>query len=225
MYELVERENEIMDMLGKLSRANLEFVVVGGYGVSAYRHRFSIDADIVIRNEDAGKFENMLREAGYRKIMSRILDNTYSSEFARYEKSQPKVNIDLLIGGIGVRQTGASFRFDFIFGDSGTRRIEGSEKMAEAHVPRKEILIMLKLHSGRLTDLRDVAALCFGLDFEFIKKHLFRGDVKILKENMKRLESLLEKPEFRDSFKGVFMEKEYRISVPEIKKLAKLGPE
>ncbi|MCX6814254.1 MAG: hypothetical protein NTY20_01190 [Candidatus Aenigmarchaeota archaeon] len=223
MFELVERENEILGMLEKLAARGLDFAVIGGYGVSAYRHRFSVDADIVIRKEDAEKFENILKESGYRKTISRVLENTYSSEFVRYEKSQPNVNMDMLIGGIGVRQTGASFGFDFIFGNSGKKEIEGSERSVTCMVPIKELLIILKLHSGRLTDLRDVAALSFNLDIGFIKKHLFRGDAKILKGNMKKLESLLEKQEFQDSFKGVFMEKEYKINVPEIKKLANLS--
>ena len=223
MYDLVKRENEIIGMLEKLVASRLDFAVIGGYGVSAYRHRFSVDADIVIRKEDAEKFQNILRESGYRKTISRVLENTYSSEFVRYEKSQPNVNMDLLIGGIGVRQTGTSFGFDFIFGNSGKKEIEGSERSVTCMVPIKELLIILKLHSGRLTDLRDVAALCFGLDFEFIKKHLFRGNVKTLNENMGKLDSLIDKQEFQDSFKGVFMEKEYKINVPEIKKLAKVS--
>ena len=219
MFELMERENEIIDMLMKLSEVGLDFVVVGGYGVSAYRHRFSVDADLIIRKDNLKTFENVLRENGYRRTISRIMENIYSSEFVRYEKSQPKVSIDLLIGGLGVRQTEAAFSYDFIFSNSEKREIEGSEKIMEAIVPRREVLIIMKLHSGRLTDFRDVAALCFGLDFGFIKKHLFRGNIKTLKENIEKFGILLEKPEFQDSFKGVFMEKSYRIDIEEIRKL------
>jgi hypothetical protein len=222
MLDLVMRENEIIRILEKLSEPDLKFAVIGGYGVSAYRHRFSIDADIVIRNEDKERFESVLRENGYRKTIHTSLENVYSSEFERFEKSEPKACVDLLIGGIGVRQTGAAFGFDFIFGNSEKTEIQGSERSVDAHVPRKEVLIILKLHSGRLTDLRDVAALSFELDFDFIRKHLFRGDIKILKENMKHLESLIEKQDFQDSFKGVFMEKSYKIDVQEIRRIATL---
>ncbi len=217
MLDLAERENEIIRMLEKLSQAGLPFSVIGGYGVSAYRHRFSIDADIVIRKEDKERFEAVLRENGYRKTV-------HSSEFERFEKSEPKACVDLLIGGLGVRQTGAAFGFDFIFENSERREIQGSEKSVEASVPTKEVLIILKLHSGRLTDLRDVAALSFELDFEFIRKHLFRGNIKLLKESMKKLESLIEKTDFQDSFKGVFMEKSYRIDIDKIQRLVTIQP-
>jgi hypothetical protein len=223
MFDLVERENEIFRILEKLSGIGLEFSVIGGYGVSAYRHRFSIDADIVIRKEDKGRFEAVLRENGYRKTIHSALENIYSSEFERFEKASPKACVDLLIGGLGVRQTGASFGFDFIFGNSEKKEIQGSERSVICSVPRKEILIILKLHSGRLTDTRDVAALSFGLDLEFVRKHIFRGNIQTLNENARKLESLLEKPEFQDSFRGVFMEKSYRIDTEEIRKLVKIS--
>jgi hypothetical protein len=222
MFDLAERENEILRILEKLSEIGLEFSVIGGYGVSAYRHRFSVDADIVIRKEDRENFERILRESSYRKTIHSALENIYSSEFERFEKAGPKACVDLLIGGICVRQTGASFGFDFIFGNSGKKEIQGSERSVTCMVPIKELLIILKLHSGRLTDLRDVAALSFGLDLDFIKKHIFRGNIQTLKENARKLESLLEKPEFQDSFKGVSMEKSYKIDAEEIRKLAKL---
>lgn len=222
MYDPVERENEIMDTLQKFADSGHDFVVVGGYAVSAFRHRFSIDADIVIRKEDREKFEKMLRERGYRKMVSMQLENVYSSEFARYENSKLKVNMDLLTGGLGVRQTGASFSFEFLLANSSKKLIEGIEKAVRACVPEKEILIILKLHSGRLTDLRDVAALSFNLNLDVIRRHLFRGNQSILRKNMEKLKALIEKPEFQDSFKGVFMEKGYRINPDEIRKLARL---
>lgn len=224
MHDPVERENGIMDMLKKFADSGPDFVVVGGYGVSAFRHRFSIDADIVIRKEDKEKFEKMLRGRGYRKTISMRLGNLYSSEFMRYENSKLKVSMDLLIGGLGVRQTGAAFSFEFLLANSSKKLIEGMEKAVKAHVPEKEILIILKLHSGRLTDLRDVAALSFNLNMDIIRNHLFRGNQSILLKNMEKLKTLLEKPEFQDSFKGVFMEKGYRIDPDEIRKLAGLKP-
>lgn len=222
MYDPVARENEIMDTLREFADSGLEFVVVGGYAVSAFRHRFSIDADIVIRKGDRGKFEQILHERNYRKAFSTQLENICSSEFVRYENSGLKVNIDLLIGGLGVRQTGAAFSFEFLWDNSAKKLIEGTDKAVKTHVPSREILIVLKLHSGRLTDLRDVAALSFDLNLNVIRKNLFIGNQSVLKKNMEKLKALTEKPEFRDSFKGVFMEKGYRINPNEINKLAKL---
>lgn len=223
MYNPIERENEIFDILVNLSENGCRFVMIGGYAVSAYRHRFSVDADIVIQKEDAEKFERILKENGYRKTMTKKLENVYSSEFVRYEKKETKVNVDLLIGTVGIRQTGAAFGFDFLFENSRKMPIEGSEKTVRAYVPRKEVLIIMKLHAGRLTDLRDVAALSFNLDMEFIRNNIWKGGSNAVKKNLKKLGFLLEKQEFKHSFKGVFMEKGYKIGVNEIKRLVEVS--
>src|SRR3989339_405726 len=143
MLNPIERENEILGILEKFSEADLKYIIVGGYAVSAYRHRFSVDADIVIKREDVDKFAEILHKNGFRKTISRNLENAYSSEFARYEKFWPKVSVDL--------------------------------------------------------------------DMDFIRKNLFRGNKAVVKDNMKQLSLLIEKSEFQDSFKGVFMEKNYRL--------------
>ena len=59
--EFLNREKGIFNILNKMLKENLKFVVIGGYGVSAYKHRFSIDADIVISHEDVQKFEEIGR--------------------------------------------------------------------------------------------------------------------------------------------------------------------
>ena len=41
--KFAQRENLIFDTLQKFVDAQLDFVVIGGYGVSAYKHRFSIN--------------------------------------------------------------------------------------------------------------------------------------------------------------------------------------
>lgn len=220
MYDPLQRENSIMEILGRLAESGLPFVVVGGYAVSAFRHRFSIDADIVISKEDLPGFERILKDSGYAKTISKKLEDAYSSEFMRYERKDMGVSVDLLIGGIAVRQTGAAFSFRFLMENSEKRAIEGIEKSVNVQVPVKEVIIIMKLHSGRLTDLRDVAALASGLDLGRIKDAIFRGDIKALERNLRQLAALIEKKEFQDSFKGVFMEKNYRIDTDEIRRLS-----
>ena len=220
MLNPLERENEIISVLEALKGLGLDFILVGGYAVSAYRHRFSIGADVVIRKGDKPRFEEMLRSRGYKRMIGKQLDDAYSSEYVRYGKNEPKADVDLLIGGIAIRQTGAAYSFELLMENSKEMTIEVSEKSVNARVPRREMLIALKLHSGRLTDLRDVAALAFKLDFALIKKILFRGNAEVLERNMKQLGALINKEGFRDSFKGVFMEKGYRIDAGEIRRLS-----
>lgn len=218
MYDLVKKENEIIETLKKFSDKKLVFLLVGGYAVSAFKHRFSIDADVVIKKEDLEKFERILKDGDYKKTIAKKLENLYSSEFIRYERKESKVSIDLMIDGVGSRTTNAVFSFKFLLEHSKKRLIEGIEKSIKANVPVKEVLIILKLHSGRLTDIRDIVALAYDLDFNIIRNNIFVGKHDMIKQNILKLLSLIEKKEFIDSFKGVFVEKKYDVDFNTVKK-------
>jgi len=226
MFELfLKREKAIFDALNRLSAEKLTFVVVGGYGVSAYRHRFSVDADIVVSHGDAGRFEDALERIGFRKTASRELENVYSSRFIRYEKEEDRISVDVLVGGLGVRQTGAAFSFDTLLKNSKPRKITGTSGETTALVPGKETLIAMKIHSGRPTDLRDVVALSTGTDPKLVKPFLLTGDRKRIKGNLERLNSILEDKGFIDSFKGVFMEKKYDADIEAARRICRLAEE
>ena len=164
MEDLIKKENEIFEILQKFIDPNLNFIVVGGYAVSAFKHRFSVDADIVIKNEDLLKFEEVLKESNFNKTIVKELENNYSSKFIRYEKD--KASIDMLIDALASRTTNASFSYELIFNNSIKKKIIGIEKEVPVRIPVKELLIIMKLHSGRLTDFRDIAALAKGADLE-----------------------------------------------------------
>ena len=56
---LLEREQEVMRILNLFLEEKLDFVVVGGYAISTYKKRFSIDLDIVVKEENLDKFEKI----------------------------------------------------------------------------------------------------------------------------------------------------------------------
>ncbi|MEK6950945.1 MAG: nucleotidyl transferase AbiEii/AbiGii toxin family protein [Nanoarchaeota archaeon] len=222
MFDPVQRENKIFSILQELVKANLRFVIVGGYAVSAYKHRFSVDADIVLKKEDQEQFEELLRKNGLMKTIVKELEHLYAPEFVRYEtREEPAVSIDLLINGIGSRTTNTSFSLEQLEAHARKRIIFGTEKEVTALVPDREVLIALKIHSGRLTDLRDIAALCKNINLDTVQEFLTVGDQQIIRQNIKKLLTLLEQKGFRDSFKGVFREKKYDLQLPEIQKLQK----
>ena len=138
MEDLITKENEILDILKRFIVLNLEFVIIGGYAVSSYKHRFSVDADIVIKQEDLLEFEAILNKNGFRKTISKELKD-YSSKFIRYEKS--KASIDLLINALVSRTTNAAFNFNLLFENSEKRKISGIEKEITARILNKEVLI------------------------------------------------------------------------------------
>src|SRR3989344_215899 len=83
---LLEREQEVMKMLNLFLEKKLDFVVVGGYAVSTYKKRFSIDLDIVIKQDDFGKFEKIMEKEGYTLHYEKEITVLYGENFKRFMK-------------------------------------------------------------------------------------------------------------------------------------------
>lgn len=198
---LLEREQEIMKVLNLFLDKKLEFVVVGGYAVSTYKKRFSIDLNIVIKEEDVDKFENTLEKESYVLYFEKEISVLYGENFKRFRKNMKNlpVDVDMLINGLVCRATDATWGFDYIKKHSIKRKLNNSGFLT----PEKELLIAMKFHSGRLSDVRDIVAL-MPCNFEKLKKHLQKGDVDNLKESIKKQSDFLNNPQFDDSFKGIF---------------------
>jgi hypothetical protein len=203
MSGFIDRENEIFGVLQEFKAEGLDFVVVGGYGVSAYQHRYSVDADIVLRSEDLEWFTQVLEQRGFEKDTDR--DLVYSGRYLAYLKDEElPVTIDLLVDELQCRQTDASWSYQYFEGHSVEKEIEGSEESVQVRVPSEELLIAVKLHSGRLTDARDVVALIEDAEMEEVEKHIDRGDRERLRQVLENIEQTISDTDFEDSFKGVF---------------------
>jgi hypothetical protein len=220
MEKLIQKENGIFEILQKFIEAGLEFILVGGYAVSSYKHRFSVDADIVIQIKDLEKFEKHLKKEGFRQTISKELENIYSSRFVRFEKEE--ASVDILIDALASRQTNAAFSYDLLLKNSSKRKVIGIEKEVNAFVPSREMLIATKVHSGRLTDFRDIAALAKDSNLELVKKLLFIGDLSKLQKNLDELNRAVNDSKFEDSFKGVFMEKKFDVDFDKVRKISEL---
>ena len=203
MSGFIDRENEIFGVLQAFKAEGLDFVVVGGYGVSAYQHRFSVDADLVLRSEDLERFTRVLEERGFEKDTDR--DLVYSGRYLAYLKdAELPVTIDLLVDELQCRQTDASWSYQYFKDYSVEKEVEGSEESVRVRVPSEELLIAVKLHSGRLTDARDVVALIEDADLDEVEKHIDRGDQEKLRQVLENVEQAVSDSDFEDSFKGVF---------------------
>lgn len=203
MSGFIDRENEIFGVLQDFKAEGLEFVVVGGYGVSAYQHRFSVDADLVVRSEDLERFTQVLEQRGFEKDTDR--DLVYSGRYLAYMKDEElPITIDLLVDELQCRQTDASWSYQYFETYSVEKAIEGSEESVQVRVPSEELLIAVKLHSGRLTDARDVVALIQDADLDVVEKHIDRGDREKLRQVLENIEQTISDNNFEDSFKGVF---------------------
>ena len=198
---LLEREKEVLRLIELFNENNLRFIVVGGYAVSTYKKRFSIDLDVVILEEDFLKFEKLLSNEGYSVCYEKEIALLYGENFKRFSKkvNDLPVDVDLLINGLVSRNTDSTWSFENIDKNSNSKKLNNLEFL----IPIRELLISMKMHSGRLSDIRDIVAL-MPCDKDKLKGFLLRGNLSNLKNSMKKQLLFLERPQFDDSFKGIF---------------------
>ena len=227
--ELVEREEEILRILNRLK--NMDFVLVGGYAVSSLTmHRFSVDCDLVV-SRSLDRIKSILKKEGYEpQIKKEGFDSLYGGRFENYIKkiNKTSVTVDLLINSLVSRGTNASWGFDYIkkhsvIAETGTPHIKCA-------IPEKELLVAMKIHSGRRADIRDIIMLREGCDLDKVLSHLKRGDMKLLRDKINRILETLDDEKLTDSLKGVFrlerdVERDIKRAKTLISRLKKLLPQ
>ncbi len=207
--KFIERENQIFTKLIELEEEEIDFILIGGYAVSAFNHRFSVDADIVIKKKELERCLEMMRDNGFKETQRKDLNSIYGGKFISLRKDEElPVNFDMMVDSLKCRQTGAAWSYDYLHRNSISKEIEGDEKSVHTTIPEKELLMAIKLHSGRLTDVRDLVALNTEVDQDKILNHADRGRKKDFLKILKDVERTLDREGFEDSFKGVFSEKQ-----------------
>ncbi len=198
---LLEREKEVLRLIELFIENNFKFIVIGGYAISTYKKRFSIDLDVVIQEDDFLNFEELLAKEGYALSYEKEVALLYGENFKRFRKRMNglPVDVDLLINGLVSRTTDATWSFEKILQNSQKRELDNLEFLT----PARELLISMKMHSGRLSDVRDIVAL-MPCDKNKLKEFLSRGNLRNLKDSIKKQALFIEKPQFDDSYKGVF---------------------
>ena len=126
---LLEREKEVIRLIGLFIENRFKFIVVGGYAISTYKKRFSIDLDVVIKESDISKFEELLLEEGYSTCYEKEITLLYGENFKRLRKKMNNlpVDVDLLINGLVSRTTDATWSFENIEKNSQKRRLDNLE--------------------------------------------------------------------------------------------------
>ncbi|MGI0073480.1 MAG: nucleotidyltransferase [Nitrosotalea sp.] len=205
------RENEILDLLRRLQEEGIEFVLVGGYAVSALAsHRFSVDCDLAVPKNSVTKIRSLLKSQLYKKVQERKgFDKVYGGSFESYVKkvSGLDVTLDLLIDSLVSRATEASWSYKEIKSLTSTQTVAGVSKGVESPVPSKEMMIAFKIHAGRLSDARDIVMLADGADWDLVAKLTKRGTLDAVKGNIDGVIKILEDKNTVDSLKGVYSRK------------------
>ena len=205
LKEFINRENEIFDILDKLKDNEIDFILIGGYAVSAFKHRFSVDADIVVKEEQLNKIIEILEKNNFKPYKAMNLENIYNGKFRAFVKNAGlSVTVDLLINAVSSRQTDASWSFELFKNNHIGVEVKGIEKSIKLNIPVRELLIATKIHACRLTDVRDVVAMCEGADINKMVDFAKRGDLTKLKDCINRFKEITKNKNFIDAFKGVF---------------------
>ncbi|MBI4257325.1 MAG: hypothetical protein HY619_00060 [Thaumarchaeota archaeon] len=206
--DLTAREAEIIRILKALDLHMEKFVIVGGYAVNALTsHRFSVDCDIVVSEKDAKLFDGLLEKEGYTKQRpARQLKGIYGAKTQQYSKpvGDRKVSVDLLVNSLLCRQTGGEWSHELIRKNSSEANVVGLTDSADAFVPKRELLMAMKIHSGRDADLRDVIMLSEGADWHKVAGFARCGEqTKVLKQITSAIETM-SKTEFSSALRAQF---------------------
>lgn len=201
------REEEIFKTLKELKDCN--FVVIGGYAANAYAlPRFSVDCDIVIKDEnELKKIEKILKRIGYNKKHPPE-ESQYSGSFSVYEKKLDNnfaVSIDALIHNISDRMTGTIFAAEWIFENSKVKTLKGKTITEELklRIINIDALLVMKIISCRSTDIRDAFMMIINAeDKEWIKSEIaLRYD---LKDRIAKIIEKISSKQFKDGLSGVY---------------------
>jgi len=206
--KIIEREKACLELLGKLPK---RFVLAGGYATSSFDFpRFSVDLDLVVPGKEVEKFKEVLENEGFHLVQDLgEFGDFYKGRMMRFQKkvNTLPISVDLFVDIVLARQTDVAYSFDYLWKNSEIRRIVGSgvKEYAEVRAASREMLIALKINSMRTADQRDIIALCNGeIDRTKILNHLKRAPKDKILSHIDIIVATLEKPESKDSIKGVF---------------------
>lgn len=112
-----------------------------------------------------------------------------------------------MVDALRWRQTNAEWSYRYLHEHSVHESLEVAPAL-RARIPEPALLFAIKLHSGRVTDARDLVVISTRADFDRIDGHVHRGDPNEFRTRIDGVIETLEGENFEDSFKGVFRQKE-----------------
>lgn len=204
------RSEALIQLLREFVETDIEFVLVGGYATSQFQTRFSTDLDLVIAPEDYDAAVTFLEARDFERTATFEVppnQTSYRREIELFERSADlphPVCVDLLVNGLGCRQTEAEWSFDYLRDHSTERPISGGSTSTTAPTVDGEVLVAAKLHSARKTDLVDVLAAVPEIDFEAVETHLLRGDPEALRTQLADAQEFIEEGGLDHRFKSMF---------------------
>ena len=205
-----ERSEALIEVLSELEESSIPFVLVGGYAISQFETRFSTDLDLVIAPDNYDVLVDFLEDHQFERTDELAVpaeETIYNREIELFERTEGLVHpvgVDVLVNGLGCRQTEAEWSFDYLQDHSTDTTISGGSKSTTARAAEGEILVAAKLHSARETDLADVLAMVPAIDFDKVAAHLHRGDEEELRSQLREAKDFIEEGGLDHRFKSLF---------------------
>jgi hypothetical protein len=134
-------------------------------------------------------------------------ETIYNREIELFERTEGlihPVGVDVLVNGLGCRQTEAEWSLEYLREHSSETTTTGGTKSATARAAEGEILVAAKLHSARETDLAGVLAMAPEIDFQKVGSHLHRGDEEALQSQLSEAKEFVEEGGLDHRFKSLF---------------------
>lgn len=204
------RSEALIQVLEELTAADIDFVLVGGYAISQFEVRFSTDLDIVIAPDDYETAVEFLEAQGFEREdelevpPEETIYNREIEQFTRSDGVPHPVGVDLLVNGLGCRQTEAEWSFEYLREHSTATTITGGTRSTTAPTAEGEVLVAAKLHSARKTDLADVLAAVPAIDLDRVATHLHRGNEQALQSQLADAAAFIEDGGLDHRFKSMF---------------------
>ncbi len=209
--DLTRAENEILGVLRQIYPLSDNFVLIGGYAADAYSPlpRYSVDCDIVITQSNLQTFTTILEKKGFsdRKVIYRNDIEGIKTLKLKKQIGSRYAALELLTDGAKCRQTGAVWSYSEIKESSEDRVVLGVTDSARSRVARRELLIAMKLHSGRGPDLRDVVMMVEDTDWKVVEKYAKKGDLAKVVNQLDSAVENLSKEEFLLGLKAAYSSK------------------
>lgn len=204
------RSEALIEVLQELAQSDTAFVLVGGYAVSQFETRFSTDLDLVIAPDDYEDAVAFLNDRDFKRTADVTVppdETIYNREIELFERTTGlphPVGVDLLVNGLGCRQTEAEWSFDYLYEHSTEMTIAGGTRSTTARTVDGEVLVAAKLHSARKTDLADVLAAVPEIDFDEVASHLHRGNEEALQSQLSDAHDFITEGGLDHRFKSLF---------------------
>ncbi|AHG01966.1 hypothetical protein HALLA_01315 (plasmid) [Halostagnicola larsenii XH-48] len=205
-----DRSEALIEVLDELEQSDIGFVLVGGYAISQFEPRFSTDLDLVITPDNYDEVVAFLESRGFERQADFEVppeETIYNREIELFERTEGlphPVGVDILVNGLGCRQTEAEWSFDYLRKHSSPTTISGGTRSTTARAADGEVLVAAKLHSGRKTDLADVLAAIPSIDLDMVESHLHRGDADALQEQLSDAQTFIDDGGLDHRFKSMF---------------------